>query len=348
FDPSQHHLLSSHPGIPVIKGVDKASDLYGIKWKRPVKNGTSVNYSIKVYGLVEEDSVFYALNDGHKSILGTTTGPGVISIKEDAHSISGFIYLDTLEDSRYQNGEPLLEGITVTLLDESRNPVIQVQTDNQGYYELNNLEPNKYTVHISDKKQASRFNQYFGRYFEMQNRDHIVTITNSDQLDISFSYRLKKTEIIADLNESYSKKNGNYLPARRQPIEFWKRQHQAALRGEPNAPLTAKGLSNYLSKVERLNYSRPFNAIGKNKVSSSYKILGSNSTLESEIFSRQLLALELNHVYGAGLLGNYTTLQEILIEWAEYIYGNQAEFTREEILTAIAILANINDGFVQI
>ncbi len=61
-------------------------------------------------------------------------------------SISGRVSADLDGDCQYDPGEPLLEGVTVHLLDGSGNRVATTQTDANGEYEFANLAPGTYGV----------------------------------------------------------------------------------------------------------------------------------------------------------------------------------------------------------
>jgi len=62
-------------------------------------------------------------------------------------SLSGMIHVDTNGDCIYQEGEPLLSGVTVQLLNENNQVVATTVTDEHGEYMFTNLAPGTYTVH---------------------------------------------------------------------------------------------------------------------------------------------------------------------------------------------------------
>ena len=61
-------------------------------------------------------------------------------------SISGRVSADLDGDCQYDPGEPLLEGVTVHLLDSQGNRIATTQTDADGEYEFANLTPGTYGV----------------------------------------------------------------------------------------------------------------------------------------------------------------------------------------------------------
>lgn len=85
------------------------------------------------------------------TIVGVTLISGTHAVRYDfceilPNSISGRVSADLDGDCQYDPGEPLLEGVTVHLLDESGNRIASTQTDANGEYEFGNLAPGTYGV----------------------------------------------------------------------------------------------------------------------------------------------------------------------------------------------------------
>ncbi|WOO88924.1 SdrD B-like domain-containing protein [Mollicutes bacterium LVI A0078] len=87
---------------------------------------------------------------------GTTNGQLILSGEDNYQdfdsgynertSISGKIYLDTNADLKWDNSELLIDGITITLLDDTGSEVANTVTDKNGYYEFTNIQAGDYTV----------------------------------------------------------------------------------------------------------------------------------------------------------------------------------------------------------
>lgn len=71
--------------------------------------------------------------------------------------------------------------------------------------------------------------------------------------------------------------------------------------------------------------------------------MSSTSSNEVDLLKKQLLGTELNHVSGGGLTGDSYSLQDILINWAEYMVSYSDSFTRDEIIIAKDIFDYINN-----
>ncbi len=61
-------------------------------------------------------------------------------------SLSGRVHVDFDEDCFKDDDEPVLEGVTITLVDDSGNQVAQTTTDADGRYYFTDLIPGNYTV----------------------------------------------------------------------------------------------------------------------------------------------------------------------------------------------------------
>ena len=61
-------------------------------------------------------------------------------------SISGFVHVDPNRDCVFDQGEPPLAGVTVQLLDEAGTVIDTTQTDANGFYEFQDLDPGLYSV----------------------------------------------------------------------------------------------------------------------------------------------------------------------------------------------------------
>ncbi len=76
-----------------------------------------------------------------------STGNDFLDSKQKG-SLSGVVWTDTNTDGVRDVGEPVLAGVSVTVLDSSGNPVATLTTDEQGVYSAADLPPGTYTVKI--------------------------------------------------------------------------------------------------------------------------------------------------------------------------------------------------------
>ena len=88
---------------------------------------------------------------GTDKIIGATLGSGVNATDYDfceaiPASISGMIHADLNGDCIYDDNEPLLEGVTVWLLDGNGTRIRSTVTDEHGEYSFTNLAPGTYGV----------------------------------------------------------------------------------------------------------------------------------------------------------------------------------------------------------
>jgi len=67
--------------------------------------------------------------------------------EEEPASIAGIVHADRNGDCMYQEGEPLLAGVTIQLKNSQGQVVATTVTDSQGKYKFSNLQPGTYTVH---------------------------------------------------------------------------------------------------------------------------------------------------------------------------------------------------------
>jgi protocatechuate 3,4-dioxygenase beta subunit len=61
-------------------------------------------------------------------------------------SIQGFVWVDTTPNCQFDPGEAPIAGVTIQLFDLNGNLVSATQTNAQGSYQFNNLQPGTYTV----------------------------------------------------------------------------------------------------------------------------------------------------------------------------------------------------------
>ncbi len=80
------------------------------------------------------------------TIVSATSATGYDFCEIPPSSISGRVTADLDGDCQYDSGEPLLEGVTVYLLDSQGNRITSTQTDANGRYQFTDLLPGIYGV----------------------------------------------------------------------------------------------------------------------------------------------------------------------------------------------------------
>ena len=80
------------------------------------------------------------------TIVSATSATGYDFCEIPPSSISGRVTADLDGDGQYDSGEPLLEGVTVYLLDSQGSRIDSTQTDVNGRYEFTDLLPGTYGV----------------------------------------------------------------------------------------------------------------------------------------------------------------------------------------------------------
>ncbi len=59
-------------------------------------------------------------------------------------TISGKVFVDANNNGQFDQGEPLLPGVTIYLLDQSKTHIAVTQTDQNGEYFFTDLKPGTY------------------------------------------------------------------------------------------------------------------------------------------------------------------------------------------------------------
>src|SRR5205814_726208 len=77
--------------------------------------------------------------------------PGVDAVEYDfcellPATISGYVYVDLNNDCAYDEGDPVLSGVLISLLDADGNTISVTLTDANGYYAFTGLKPGTYAV----------------------------------------------------------------------------------------------------------------------------------------------------------------------------------------------------------
>ncbi|CAL1125111.1 unnamed protein product [Cladocopium goreaui] len=115
-----------------------------------------------VYGIEEEQPAGYYDSGDHPGsaggtavapdkITGITIGSGVAAVNYDfcevlPGSISGRVHSDRDGDCEFSEGDTPIAGVTIHLLDATGNRIATTQTDADGRYTFDNLEPGVYGI----------------------------------------------------------------------------------------------------------------------------------------------------------------------------------------------------------
>ncbi len=201
---------------------------------------------------------------------------------------------------------------------------------------------------------ADAFNATLADLFTATTATSREVTVGPDADGLDFGYAPDTQQIIADLDQDVILANG-------EPVRWWRQQVHAALRvhaqenDNPHRPrrfYDSQTMLGFLAAVQSLDLPEPFTFTPGHELEEAYEILRRHPHTDLENLRRELLASELNHVTGRGLVGVQPGLQEVLIAWGETLVsqGDQAaakasaDKASSTVLDAIRIFSAINTG----
>ncbi|GAA0700117.1 hypothetical protein GCM10009104_31260 [Marinobacterium maritimum] len=329
-------------------GLDPTTGTYGLKCDDGQTENSVEQYKIIIKGNVCGTDVDYAVKGGTYYAIGTTTGPGDLcgGPVDSTYSISGVAFVDANGDGMQGIYEPVLNNVTVVLIDVDGNEVVTL-TDSDGYYEFTGVYAGSYWVQIPDitDGMSEDFNEQLSLYFKgIVNYNEIALNLSSDSFDNDFGFQLQAQAVLADFDLADSNANGLVFEGTGKTIGFWKHQNAVAIKGKGRAQVDAVTLGAYLTDVEDgWILGKGTFEFGIDAYQEAFDIMKNTSSDSVDLLRKQLLATELNHVAGQGLMGDARQLQDVLIDFAEYVATFSSEFSAAEILDMKDICDLINN-----
>ena len=345
IDIDETGLTSVAPDNLTSYGLDPTTGVMGIKWDAGQDAGTSMFYIVTVPGQVSIIDISYAVKGGTYYAVGITQGPGdSVVVSDENFNISGILYVDANLNGVNDANEPLLDKVSVSLLDTDGNVVTTTLSDSNGYYLFEELQPGDYSVVIQQSTPIDDFNEVLFSYlYSMGTTIVAVSIVDSHIDDADFGFGMNVNAILDDLNSEDVDGNGFSFPGTGKTIGYWKHQLSVAIKGKGRAHVDSTTMLAHLVWVESFLLTNPFQFVDGNEFQHAFDILSARTSIDVALLEKQLLATELNHNSGLGLSGDYLALQHVILAWSEYLVANHSLYARDDLLTAKDILDRINN-----
>ncbi|MBU8923020.1 MAG: hypothetical protein KOO63_14475, partial [Bacteroidales bacterium] len=134
-----------------------------------------------------------------------------------------------------------------------------------------------------------------------------------DSYDNLFGFDPRTDDIIEEIQAGTILTNG-------ETPKFWVRQMRAAQKGHTNPKIVhnAQEMMSFLAEIQGLFLEDPFQFTPGSEFSEAIEILKGNSPDPMKALVRELLAAELNHVSGRGMIEE-GALQSVMLAWVEQI-----------------------------
>jgi hypothetical protein len=329
---------------PVI-GNEKIT---GIKFDAGQDEDTTSTYTITLPGNIgTSDSVLVygkggnenSPNGNYVSDFWEISGPSCQTDNNDdstTYSLDGITFVDANQNGIFDTDEPVIGNVTVSLYDEDGNLIAETTTDSTGYYVFEDLNPGNYTVVVEDTTTYDDFNETLSSEFNQTAPQPIqVTIVDADSTGSNFGFSPDFTQICEVQNED----GLCILSGDGKTIGFWKHQNAVAIKGKGKAHIDATTLTDYITQINGLFLTQPFQLSG---FQDAFDVMKMTSSDPVDLLNKQLLGTEFNLVHGIGI--ENTELQSLLIAWGEYISAHSDEFTQDQILEAKDIFDGINNS----
>jgi len=297
-------LVASYPAGGTV-GTDPTTGVYGIKWDISVGTGESRSYSITFSGDVPLGAIHAAVKAGNAYSVGDIGGPC------GGYVISGTVYADA-DSSGAQVGadETGIANVTVAIADGG-GAVLTATTDANGDYGFLRAG-GTYTVRIDPSTTAEDFNETLDGNFDPSGPTEVSVTVGPDAAGTDFGFFPRTKKITLDIA------SGQLLTTGEGP-RFWIEQ----LRGNPKAEFDSATMLAFLNEIEGLFLPVPFQFTEGNEFREAFQILKSKSKDPVDQLLTQLLAAELNHVSGKGLVGA-VELQRVMLAWVESLLAQPA------------------------
>lgn len=337
------NTVPSGSGTDTSYGLDPTTGVYGFKWDDGQAKGSTMIYTVTLSGNIGEAIVEYSVKGGTYFAIDEIAGPGApVPPPSYKYSIAGIAFVDVNGNGIIDPDEPRLSNVSVELFNGNGELVAVLLSDSLGRYQFDGLNGGNYVVKILGETIAQDMNEVIFGYMIPVNGPISLNL-NADVTGKNFGFRMNTAAIIADLNPADPDGDGFTFVGTGKTIGFWKHQNTVALKGKGRAQVDAATLRIYFNAIRALHLAVPFQFPFGGEFATALDIMGSTSSDEVDLLTKQLLATEFNHVAGQGLPGEFRDLQSMIIAWAEFMVKNNSLFTREELLKAKDICDMINN-----
>ncbi|MBI1803519.1 MAG: hypothetical protein HYR77_03520 [Ignavibacteria bacterium] len=299
-------LAAYSPTTSANFNIDPNVGISGIEWQ--LSNGatdtSSHYYSITFSGSVRMGIIETAVKSNDQSQKGLIAGPCA-----RVFDISGAVFADANSNGSKEPTETGIAGVRVDLLDGSSTLLGSASSNSFGQYLFETLPAGNYFVKVDTNTVTSSTKT---KYLSTTTPLSISVTVGPNSANNNFGFDPRTTLLIDDI------KFGT-LPTNGKSAGYWKKQFQAAL-GNGKADYTAAALLALLDQVSQLQLNGPTDPFTfPNGLATAFDILNNPTKTDADALRKQLLATELNHVTGRGIISTDPGLQLLLIGWGEAI-----------------------------
>jgi len=302
--------LGFSPTNSVSLNTNPNTGIYGVEWHLNVEADDSVGrqYAITFPGDVPLGEVYSSV------ISGNETGVGIIPGPCQGYDLGGRVFVDANENGlRDPDEESGIANVIVELIDDQGN-IETLPTDAFGDFNFRKLG-GTFTVNLSLDGYPGFFNSSLLQSFDATTPLTLSATVPPDARTNDFGFAPQSEEIIYDLESGVLLSDGRSL-------KFWKAEFRSAAgNGKGKSLYEPAVLLGFLAEVEDLFLPNPYAFTPGQELENALAILGSNSRDPLDELLAELLATELNHVAGRGLI-DQRDLQLVLISWGEALVAD--------------------------
>ena len=332
--------LSFSPENGVI--IESVTDPIGgcVRWKltSDTDHLGARQYSITLPGSVPLGEIYSSLTTDNLTEISVVPGPC------QGFEITGFVFMDANSDGLINPEEESgIPNVLIELIDHRGNIQTMV-TDQFGRYIFRKLE-GSFTVNLDIVGQPDFFNPQLAESFEATTTLSREVTVPPGSPDINFGFNTVYKSVAVDIF------NGS-LPTDGQTLRYWREEFRKELFDTVESrPYEGKTLLEMLEEINDLFLKTTYSFTPGQEMVEAYNILNIDESNPYDLLIAQLLATELNHTIGRGLV-DQDELQLVLISWGEALL-NQEQTNPEagiilvnpdQIANATRLFGSINTG----
>lgn len=218
-------------------------------------------------------------------------------------SVKGTVFFDVTSNGSRDGSDFGLPGITVRLLNTSKQVVASSTSDSSGTYSFS-VAPGNYTASV------------------VLPRGYSFTTTSNHSINVVSS---AVTVAATGLELNYGSIRG--LCAKGYTIGYWKNNIDKAIACKKNGYQVSPSALNSYTAAIRCRKSTQFGSLTLPHASST---MGSTSSHPADLLAKQLLACEYNYANGA-FIGGDRVLTQAFIHYASHVLKNKAQYSKSHI-----------------